>query len=166
MVKETFKFSIRRLIQTKINGGIILLFVAVAAMLIANSPLQEHYASLLSKNISLTIDTQAPIICFMPRRIGGSRGGRIGYITVLRLRLDQPDMAHTSNRKVSPVCMQCSRHVRQSHTVAHHKDNVLHFSTGAVGPVRRSVNRLSLGRGIAIELRKSRRKREYRHKEK
>ena len=55
MVKETFKFSIRRLIQTKINGGIILLFVAVAAMLIANSPLQEHYASLLSKNISLTI---------------------------------------------------------------------------------------------------------------
>ena len=55
MVKEIFKFSIRRLIQTKINGGIILLFVAVVAMLIANSPLQEHYATLLSKNISLTI---------------------------------------------------------------------------------------------------------------
>lgn len=55
MVKEIFKFSIRRLIQTKINGGIILLFAAIVAMLIANSPLQEHYAALLSKNISLTI---------------------------------------------------------------------------------------------------------------
>ena len=38
MVKEIFKFSIRRLIQTKINGGIVLLFVALAAMIIANSP--------------------------------------------------------------------------------------------------------------------------------
>ena len=50
MVKEIFKFSIRRLIQTKINGGIVLLFVALAAMLIANSPLQEYYNILLSKN--------------------------------------------------------------------------------------------------------------------
>ena len=55
MVKEIFKFSIRRLIQTKINGGIVLLFVALAAMLIANSPLQEYYNILLSKNIPLTI---------------------------------------------------------------------------------------------------------------
>lgn len=55
MVKEIFKFSIRRLIQTKINGGIVLLFVALAAMLIANSPLQEYYNILLSKNITLTI---------------------------------------------------------------------------------------------------------------
>ena len=54
MVKEIFKFSIRRLIQTKINGGIVLLFVALAAMLIANSPLQEYYNILLSKNISIT----------------------------------------------------------------------------------------------------------------
>ena len=52
MVKEIFKFSIRRLIQTKINGGIVLLFVALAAMLIANSPLQEYYNILLSKNIT------------------------------------------------------------------------------------------------------------------
>ena len=55
MIKETFKFSIRRLIQTKINGGIILLFVALAAMLIANTPLREHYNILLSQNITLTI---------------------------------------------------------------------------------------------------------------
>lgn len=55
MVKETFKFSIRRLIQTKINGSIILLIVALAAMLIANTPLVEHYNDILSKNISLTI---------------------------------------------------------------------------------------------------------------
>lgn len=55
MVKETFKFSIRRLIQTKINGGLILLFVALAAMVIANTPLVEHYNVLLSKNISLTV---------------------------------------------------------------------------------------------------------------
>lgn len=55
MIKEIFKFSIRRLIQTKINGGIILLFVALAAMLIANTPLREHYNILLSKNITLTI---------------------------------------------------------------------------------------------------------------
>ena len=47
MVKEIFKFSIRRLIQTKINGGIVLLFVALAAMFIANSPLQEYYLSLI-----------------------------------------------------------------------------------------------------------------------
>ena len=55
MVKEIFKFSIRRLIQTKINGGIVLLFVALAAMFIANSPLQEYYNILFSKNITLTI---------------------------------------------------------------------------------------------------------------
>lgn len=42
MVKEIFKFSIRRLIQTKINGGIVLLFVALAAMLIANSPFYRN----------------------------------------------------------------------------------------------------------------------------
>ncbi len=51
MIKETFKFSIRRLIQTKINGGIILLFVALAAMLIANTPLREHYNILLSQTL-------------------------------------------------------------------------------------------------------------------
>lgn len=54
MVKEIFKFSIRRLIQTKINGGIVLLFVALA-MIIANSPLQEYYNILFSQNITLTI---------------------------------------------------------------------------------------------------------------
>ena len=53
MVKEIFKFSIRRLIQTKINGGIVLLFVALAAMLIANSPLQEYYNILKQKRGSL-----------------------------------------------------------------------------------------------------------------
>ena len=50
MVKEIFKFSIRRFIQTKINGGIVLLFVALAAMIIANSPLREYYNILFSKN--------------------------------------------------------------------------------------------------------------------
>ena len=55
MVKEIFKFSIRRFIQTKINGGIVLLFVALAAMIIANSPLREYYNILFSKNVTLTI---------------------------------------------------------------------------------------------------------------
>jgi len=55
MNKDIFKFSIRRFIQTKINGGLILLFTAFIAMLIANSPLREYYTALLSTNISVSI---------------------------------------------------------------------------------------------------------------
>ena len=65
MVKEIFKFSIRRLIQTKINGGIVLLFVALAAMLIANSPLQEYYNILLSKTSHSRSEVSISLIVMM-----------------------------------------------------------------------------------------------------
>lgn len=39
----------------KINGGAILLFVALAAMIIANSPLREHYDTFFAKEVSLKI---------------------------------------------------------------------------------------------------------------
>lgn len=41
MNKDLFKSPIRRFIETKINGGAILLFVALIAMIIANSPLEN-----------------------------------------------------------------------------------------------------------------------------
>lgn len=46
-----FKSPIRHFIQTKINGGAVLLFVAIAAMIIANSPLREAYDSFFAKEV-------------------------------------------------------------------------------------------------------------------
>lgn len=48
-----FKSPIRHFIKTKINGGAILLFVALAAMIIANSPLREAYDSFFAKEVVL-----------------------------------------------------------------------------------------------------------------
>ena len=55
MNKDSFKFFIRRFIQMKINGGMILLVVALLAMIIANSPLQHYYHALLSQPVSLNL---------------------------------------------------------------------------------------------------------------
>ncbi|KIO43278.1 MULTISPECIES: Na+/H+ antiporter NhaA [Sanguibacteroides] len=55
MFKDTLKFSTRRLIQAKINGGAILLFVALLAMIIANSPLKEYYNHFFSQEVSFNI---------------------------------------------------------------------------------------------------------------
>lgn len=53
MNKDLFKSPIRRFIETKINGGAILLFVALIAMIIANSPFREHYNSLFAQEVVL-----------------------------------------------------------------------------------------------------------------
>lgn len=53
-IKETFKFSIRKLIRTKVNGGFILLFVALAAMIVANTPLKEYYHMFFGQEVMLT----------------------------------------------------------------------------------------------------------------
>lgn len=55
MNKDTFKFPIRQLIKTKMNSGAILLFVALAAMIIANTPFREHYNNFFSKEMVLNI---------------------------------------------------------------------------------------------------------------
>lgn len=51
-LKDTLKYSIRKLIQIKVNSGFVLLFVALAAMLIANSPLKEYYNDFLHQEVS------------------------------------------------------------------------------------------------------------------
>ena len=51
MNKDIFKYPIRHFIQHKINSGAILLFVAVIAMIIANSPFREHYNSWFAKEV-------------------------------------------------------------------------------------------------------------------
>lgn len=43
MITDIFKSPIRHFIRGKINGGVVLLCVALAAMIIANSPLKEAY---------------------------------------------------------------------------------------------------------------------------
>lgn len=50
---DAFKSPIRHFIQTKINGGAILLIVALAAMVIANSPLREYYNAFFAKEVVL-----------------------------------------------------------------------------------------------------------------
>ena len=55
MNKDIFKSPIRHFIATKINGGVILLFVALAAMIIANSPLRTHYNAFFAKEVILQI---------------------------------------------------------------------------------------------------------------
>lgn len=44
-----FKSPLRHFIKAKINGGAVLLFVAAAAMIIANTPLRETYDAFLPK---------------------------------------------------------------------------------------------------------------------
>lgn len=53
MYTDIFKSPIRHLIRTKINGGAVLLFVALAAMIIANSPLREAYNSFFAQEVVL-----------------------------------------------------------------------------------------------------------------
>lgn len=53
MYTDIFKSPIRHLIRTKINGGAVLLFVALAAMIIANSPFREAYNSFFAQEVVL-----------------------------------------------------------------------------------------------------------------
>lgn len=53
MNKDIFKYPIRHFIQHKINSGAVLLFVAIIAMIIANSPFREHYNSWFAKEVVL-----------------------------------------------------------------------------------------------------------------
>lgn len=55
MYKHIFRFSRQKLIQAKSNGGVILLFVALLAMIIANSPFRDYYNYILSQKISFNI---------------------------------------------------------------------------------------------------------------
>lgn len=50
---DVFKSPLRHFIKTKINGGAILLVVAVAAMIIANSPFRETYDSFFAQEVVL-----------------------------------------------------------------------------------------------------------------
>ncbi|MCC8174001.1 MAG: Na+/H+ antiporter NhaA [Odoribacter sp.] len=52
---SVFKYFIRRFIQTKINSGAILLFMALIAIVIANSPLSGAYNEFLSKEVIFRI---------------------------------------------------------------------------------------------------------------
>lgn len=51
MNKAILKVPIRNFIKGQINGGAILLIVAIIAMIIANSPLQEHYNALFAQKV-------------------------------------------------------------------------------------------------------------------
>lgn len=53
MNKDIFKYPIRHFIKTKINGGAILLFAAILAMIIANSPFREHYNAWFAQEVVL-----------------------------------------------------------------------------------------------------------------
>lgn len=53
MNKDVFKSPIRHFMKTKINGGAILLFVALIAMAIANSPFRESYDSFFAQEVIL-----------------------------------------------------------------------------------------------------------------
>lgn len=53
MYTDIFKSPIRQFIKTKINGGAVLLFVALAAMIIANSPLRDAYDSFFAQEVVL-----------------------------------------------------------------------------------------------------------------
>lgn len=53
MDKQLLKSPIRRFMKTKVNSGIILLFVSVLAIIIANSPLKELYDDFFSKRLIL-----------------------------------------------------------------------------------------------------------------
>lgn len=51
MNKDLFKYPIRHFIRTQINGGAILLIVALIAMVIANSPFREHYNAWFAQEV-------------------------------------------------------------------------------------------------------------------
>ena len=53
MNTSIFKSPIRHFIKAKINGGAVLIFVALAAMIIANSPLRDAYDSFFAKEVIL-----------------------------------------------------------------------------------------------------------------
>lgn len=53
MNKDIFKSPIRHFIETKINGGAILLIVALIAMVIANSPFREAYDNFFAQEVIL-----------------------------------------------------------------------------------------------------------------
>ena len=48
-----FKSPLRHFIKAKINGGAVLLFVAAAATIIANTPLRESYDAFFAKEVIL-----------------------------------------------------------------------------------------------------------------
>ena len=50
-----FKSPLRHFIKAKINGGAVLLFVAAAAMIIANTPLRETYDAFFAKEVILSL---------------------------------------------------------------------------------------------------------------
>lgn len=54
-MNSVFKSSIRHFIHTKINSGVILLFVALVAMIVANSPLKEAYDNFFSQELVLSV---------------------------------------------------------------------------------------------------------------
>lgn len=53
MITDVFKSPIRHFIRMKINGGAVLLFVALAAMIIANTPLREAYDNFFAQEVAL-----------------------------------------------------------------------------------------------------------------
>lgn len=53
MNRNIFKSPIRHFMKAKVNGGAILLFVALAAMVIANSPLKDVYNAFFSQKVIL-----------------------------------------------------------------------------------------------------------------
>lgn len=52
---NVFKSPLRHFIKSKINGGAILLFVAAAAMVIANSPLRDAYDHFFAQEVVLQV---------------------------------------------------------------------------------------------------------------
>lgn len=55
MESNGFKSALRHFIHNKINGGAILLFVAAAAMVIANSPLSDAYDKFFAQEVVVRI---------------------------------------------------------------------------------------------------------------
>ncbi len=55
MENNGFKSALRHFIHTKINGGAILLFVAAAALVIANSPLSDAYHKFFAQEVIVRI---------------------------------------------------------------------------------------------------------------
>ena len=60
---KIFKSPIRHFMKTKINGGAILLFVALAAMIIANTPWSEAYNSFFCSGSCSSIRKHQPFQC-------------------------------------------------------------------------------------------------------
>lgn len=54
-ILSTFDYSFRSFLKHRVNGGMVLMVVAVCAMIVANSPWSEIYHSFWSKPVSLQI---------------------------------------------------------------------------------------------------------------